>query len=155
MTQVDFYVLPEASDPARLKLACRLIERAYLAGERVLAWTEDAAALEGFDTLLWTFGDRAFVPHERVDGDPRALAAPVQLTDAPELTAATAAAFDVLVNLRVPPVPSALAVPRIIEVLDGDEQRRKAGRERFRAYRERGLAPSHHNLTHDAQIDNG
>ena len=149
--QVDFYVLGEASDAARLRLACRLVEQAYLAGQRVLAWTDDRAARDGFDALLWTFGDGAFVPHEPLAPD---CDAPVQLADAPGLPA-TAGRFDVLLNLRDTPVPGDINVPRIIEVLDGDAQRRQSGRERFRAYRERGLAPTHHSLDNDAQIGNG
>jgi DNA polymerase-3 subunit chi len=149
--QVDFYVLGEASDAARLRLACRLVEQAYLAGRRVLAWADDRAARDGFDALLWTFGDRAFVPHELLAADSEA---PVQLTDEP-LAPAAAAGFDVLVNLRAAPVPGDIAVPRIIEVLDGDVQRRQTGRERFRAYRERGLSPTHHSLDNDSQIGNG
>jgi DNA polymerase-3 subunit chi len=155
MTQVDFYVLKEASDTARLKLACRLIEQAFGAGQRVLAWTEDDAALESFDNLLWTFGERAFVPHEMLGGDPRACEAPVQLAAGSSLPATAAATFDVLVNLRATAVPAAVTVARVIEVIDGDEARRQAGRERFRSYRERGLAPSHHNLDNDSQIGNG
>jgi DNA polymerase III subunit chi len=149
--QVDFYVLGEASDAARLRLACRLVERAYRVGERVLAWTGDRTARDGFDTLLWTFGDRAFVPHEPLGPD---CEAPVQLADEPVLTLA-AGRFDVLLNLRDLPVPGDVAVPRILEVLDGDAQRRQSGRERFRAYRERGLTPTHHTLDNDAQIGNG
>ena len=149
--QVDFYVLGEASDAARLRLACRLVEQAYLAGERVLAWTGDRTARDGFDALLWTFGDRAFVPHEPLAAD---CEAPVQLVDEPVLPA-IAGRFDVLLNLREAPVPGDVAVPRILEVLDGDAQRRQSGRERFRAYRDRGLAPTHHTLDNDAQIGNG
>ncbi len=43
------------ANAARCKLACRLAEKAYLAGERVLVWLDDAAAqLGSFDELLWT-----------------------------------------------------------------------------------------------------
>lgn len=151
--QVDFYVLGEASDAARLRLACRLVERAYLAGSRVLAWTDDAVALEQFDTLLWTFGDRAFVPHEPLAAEPRQCEAPVQLAAGPALDMGTTdLGFDVLVNLRAAAVPAEVAVPHLIEIIDGDAQRREAGRERFRAYRERGLSPAHHKLDNDSQI---
>ena len=152
--QVDFYVLGEASDAARLRLACRLVEQAYLAGSRVLAWTEDRAARDGLDTLLWTFGDGSFVPHELFVANPGSREAPVQLADDASLPGA-AANFDVLVNLRATAVPDGIAVSRIIEIIDGDAQRRQAGRERFRSYRDRGLSPSHHSLDNDSQIGNG
>ena len=62
--QVDFYVLAGEDSRARLKFACRLAEQAALAGQRVFVWTDEAAELERFDDLLWTFADRSFVPHE-------------------------------------------------------------------------------------------
>ena len=36
--RVDFYVLEEASSAGRLKLACRLAEKAYLAAQVALVW---------------------------------------------------------------------------------------------------------------------
>ena len=40
--RVDFYVLEEASSAGRLKLACRLAEKAYLAAQVALVWHTDA-----------------------------------------------------------------------------------------------------------------
>ena len=62
MPQVDFYVTDAAGD-ARLQLACRVTEKAYLAGLRVLVWWRAEGELGRFDELLWTFADRSFVPH--------------------------------------------------------------------------------------------
>ncbi len=41
MSEIDFHILGEDSDTARLKAACTLIEQAFLGGERVLVWLED------------------------------------------------------------------------------------------------------------------
>jgi DNA polymerase-3 subunit chi len=154
MMQVDFYVTPDASDSARLRHACRLIEQSFLAGQRVLALTESETEQARLDALLWTFTDRAFVPHELLGADPTQESAPVQLA-AGGAPAAVAAAFDVVVNLRADAVPADTVVARVIEIIDGEETRRRLGRERFRAYRDRGLQPSHHNLENDSQIGNG
>ena len=62
--RVEFYVLPGTEERERLKFACRVAQKAYLAGQRVFVWLDDAAQLERFDELLWTFVDRGFVPHE-------------------------------------------------------------------------------------------
>ncbi|MEN9705869.1 MAG: hypothetical protein RLZZ393_1748 [Pseudomonadota bacterium] len=150
--QVDFHILGESSDAARLRAACRLAEQAFLAGRRVLAWTEDAAATEELDTLLWTFGDRAFVPHEVLSGD--GAEAPVQISHA-SAPPASGDRFDVLLNLRACAVPPETDIARIIEVIDGDAGRRQEGRDRFRAYRERGLTPTHHNLDSEARPGHG
>ncbi|MGA7539324.1 MAG: DNA polymerase III subunit chi [Steroidobacteraceae bacterium] len=62
--RVDFYVLGDTASSARLKLACRLAEKAYLASQRALIWHTDRAELQALDELLWTFAEGSFVPHE-------------------------------------------------------------------------------------------
>jgi DNA polymerase-3 subunit chi len=55
-------------------------------------------------------------------------------------------AFDVLLNLGSEvPVAAALA-RRVSEIIDADEVRRRAGRVRFRHYRDAGLTPQTHNI---------
>jgi DNA polymerase-3 subunit chi len=143
--QVDFYVLEDASGGARLRTACRIVEKAYLADSRVLVWLPDPEALRAFDDLLWTFGDRSFVPHE--------LLQPGAQQEAPVLLsteAVPAEPVDVIVNLAPDVPPCAPLARRIIEIIDGDAERRQAGRNRFRTYKERGLQPASHNLGADA-----
>ena len=84
---------------ARLRAACRLAEQAFLAGRRVLAWTEDAAATEELDTLLWTFGDRAF---DELKANP-AIAWEWLPEDVPEITPDIAARYDGL-HVNIPRV---------------------------------------------------
>lgn len=152
MAEVDFHILSEDSDTARLKAACSLIEQAFLGGERVLVWLDDAAALSAFDNLLWTFGDRSFVPHEPLAEDPRASEAPVQLSAGNALPEnALHAGFSTLVTLRAAPDAMALKFPRVIEVVDANPARRAAGRERFRFYRDHGASPRHHERHHEAK----
>jgi DNA polymerase-3 subunit chi len=143
MADIRFYTLNAAGGIARFRHACMLAEQAYLAGERVLVWLEGAGAMEKFDQLLWTFSDRAFVPHEPLGADPDSSEAPVQLFDGPALDAATAAGFTTLLNLRDAPAREALGFSHVIEVLDGDAACREAGRTRFRFYREAGATPRH------------
>ncbi|MEO8307453.1 MAG: DNA polymerase III subunit chi [Pseudomonadota bacterium] len=147
VAEVDFHILGEDSDKARLKAACALIEQAFLAGERVLVWLDDAQAMTAFDNLLWTFGDQSFVPHELLGADPRSSEAPVQLSCANPLPGSVFdAAFSTLVSLRATPDVAALRFARVVEVIDADATRRASGRERFRFYREHGAIPTHHEL---------
>ncbi len=62
--RVDFYILDDASATGRLKLACKLAEKAYLAAQSVLIWHSQPDELKALDELLWTFRDGSFVPHE-------------------------------------------------------------------------------------------
>ena len=147
MTGIDFHILGEDSDTARLKAACGLIEQAFLAGERVLVWLDDESALNSFDNLLWTYSDRAFVPHEPLADEPARCEAPVQLSAAEPLPdSALQGYFSTLVALRQQASPSALGFAKVVEVIDANPARRDAGRARFRFYRDHGAAPRHHEL---------
>jgi DNA polymerase-3 subunit chi len=147
--RVDFYVLEGDSTGGRLKLACRVAEKAYLAGQSVLIWHTDAQELAQLDVLLWTFSDRAFVPHERLERPDAPCEAPVRLlAGAPDGPAATAA-VDIIINLAAEMPPSLRMTRRVAEILDGDPARRQAGRARFKAYRELGASPATHSIKPD------
>ena len=106
---------------------------------------EPGGELETFDQLLWTFSDRAFIPHRRAgttDDTPAPAPAPVVIADSGEPDEADG---DVLVNLAAAqPAPQGWS--RIAEVVDADAGRRAQGRERYRAYRELGLEPNTHDM---------
>jgi DNA polymerase-3 subunit chi len=141
--RVDFYVLKSSTVKQRWTFACRLTEKAYLRDLKVVLLSESAADAEVLDELLWTFNERAFVPHELRTGAPATGGAPaVQLTQ--DLDAIEAA--DLLVNLS-DRLPARLErFTRIAEIMDGDAGRRVKGRERFKAYRDLKLPVEIHQL---------
>src|SRR3569833_1911703 len=142
--RVDFYVLQEASSVGRLKLACLLAEKAYLAAQVALVWHTDPRELKEFDELLWTFMDGSFVPHEMI------APAGSSIEDSPVLLSAgtpPSRTVDIFINLA-PEVPACLGqTRRVAEIIDGDDSRRRAGRVRFKAYRDLGIQPASHNVT--------
>jgi DNA polymerase-3 subunit chi len=141
MPRVDFYVLEEADADSRLRLACRLAEKAFSPDQRVFVLAASANEARQLDELLWTFRDRSFVPHALVDA-PDAHLMPVLIgTDA-----AAVASADVLINLGPGVPPGYERFGRIVEPLDGDRERRQQGRERFRYYRERGDSLQSHDV---------
>jgi DNA polymerase III subunit chi len=140
--RVDFYVLEGQSPSGRLKLACKLAEKAYLASQTVLVWHTDSAELKALDALLWTFNDGSFVPHEALPGSGASPDSPVLLSSG----ATPSANVDIIINLA-PDLPPCLShTPRVVEIIDGDDTRRRAGRARFKAYRELGVQPASHNI---------
>jgi DNA polymerase III subunit chi len=143
MAEIRFYTLAEPGGPLRLKQACALVEKAFRDGERVLVWLDDDAAYTQFDNLLWTFGDRSFVPHEPLAADPAACEAPVQLYAGADLPASATGHFTTLVTLREHASQAALQFRTVIEVVDADPAIRTAGRARFRFYRDHGVTPQH------------
>jgi DNA polymerase-3 subunit chi len=140
--RVDFLVLAGSEERARYKLGCRIAEQAYLAGKRVFVWLDDPQSLERFDELLWSFADRSFVPHEQYSEAQQWQHSPVLLS----CSAQPQQSYDLLVNLGAAIPPAAAHAARITELIDADEQRRSAGRHRFRQYRDRGLTPNSRNL---------
>jgi DNA polymerase III subunit chi len=144
--RVDFYIIEDPSSTARLKLACKLAEKAYLASQRVLVWHTDPAELREFDELLWVFNDGSFVPHEALpnDGAP-GNDCPVFLSAGVALSANV----DIIINLAPDLPPELDRTGRVAEIIDGDDTRRRAGRARFKAYRELGAQPASHNIRGD------
>jgi DNA polymerase-3 subunit chi len=143
--RVDFYVLEESSAAGRLKLACRLAEKAYLAAQTALVWHTDVQELKAFDDMLWTFMDGSFVPHEMLAPAASVAESPVMLSagTAPPVT------VDIIINLA-PDLPTCLAqTRRVAEIIDGEDSRRRAGRARFKAYRDLGIQPASHNIRAD------
>jgi DNA polymerase-3 subunit chi len=139
--RVDFYVIEGAAATARLRVACRLAEKAYLAGQRTLIWHRERAELEALDELLWTFAEGSFVPHEWLTSNPAAQA-PVLLGAGEPPTEA----FDFVINLAADAPPFLHLTRRVAEIIDGEEGRRRAGRLRFKGYRELGIEPATHPL---------
>jgi DNA polymerase-3 subunit chi len=144
--RVDFYVLDESSAAGRLKLACRLAEKAYLAAQTALVWHTDVQELKAFDDLLWTFMDGSFVPHEMLTPAASVAECPVMLSagNAPPAT------VDIIINLASEVPPCLAQTRRVAEIIDGDDSRRRAGRARFKAYRDLGIQPASHNIRSDS-----
>ena len=145
-SRVDFYIIEDPSPTARLKLACKLAEKAYLSAQSVLVWHTDPAELRVFDEMLWSFNDGSFVPHDTLpdNGVPNT-ESPVFLSAGVALSANV----DIIINLA-PDLPPCLPhTRRVAEIIDGDDSRRRAGRARFKAYRELGVQPTSHNIGRD------
>jgi DNA polymerase-3 subunit chi len=154
--RVDFYVLKSSTAKQRWTFACRLTEKAYLRDLKVVLLGDTLADVEAIDALLWTFSERSFVPHDIQRGRPSAAAeatsaaaaaspasaAVVQLTQ--DLDSVGSADLLVNVSTRLPARLDRFA--RVAEIIDADDERRRLGRERFKAYRELKLAVETHQL---------
>ena len=141
---MDFYVL-EAGGEARERFACRLAEKVYRLGHKVLVHPRGPDHARRLDDLLWTWRDGSFVPHlVWADGlDPADVrATPVIIGDGvdPPVEA------DVLINLG-DDVPSAFSrFDRVAEIVDGDPETRARSRTRFAFYRDRGYPLETHRI---------
>jgi DNA polymerase III subunit chi len=127
----------------RLHYACRVVRKARGANLTVLAYARDADRMARFDTALWTFSALDFIPHVYADS-PLASQTPVWLS----LSAGIEGRRDVLLNLDddMPDADWSARFDRVIEIVSRDEADRLAARSRFRAWRERGITPTAHEV---------
>jgi DNA polymerase-3 subunit chi len=146
--RVDFYILKSAAAKQRWAFACRLIEKAYLRDLSVVIVNETPADAQALDDLLWTFNERSFIPHKVcVDEHSMDPAAKVHLAALPVALPAA----DLLVNLTARLPDHWERYPRIAEIIDADEDRRRLGRERFKTYRDLKVALETHQLDETAE----
>jgi len=140
--RVDFYVLPATEAGARLHFSCRLTEKAYGLQNRIHAHAASSGQARELDELLWTFRQGSFLPH--------ALAAqgsdePVPITIG--FDDKTDVGGDLLINLADATPPFFDRFSRVAEIIDGTEESRRLGRERFAFYRDNGFEPNTHNIS--------
>lgn len=125
--------------------ACRLAQKAWFSGSRVLIWLDNETALQHFDALLWLFEPTSFVPHSvwRGTGAQPCQAQGVVLACGDRLP--ETASDTVVLNLAevywcAAPVPP----QRVLEIIGTDVDELAAARARFRAYQQAGFAVEHH-----------
>ncbi|UYO94792.1 DNA polymerase III subunit chi [Pollutimonas sp. M17] len=135
MSRVDFAF--GATD--RLRMACEVVRKHYLAGRPLLVYTQDKQRLARFDRLLWGFDPEAFVPHVQAD-DPLAAQTLVLLTDTSPVPAPNREPGPPpwLINLDLQCPPGAERFERILEIVSGHEDDKNAARQRWREYQQAG-----------------
>ncbi|HEX6570938.1 MAG TPA: DNA polymerase III subunit chi [Steroidobacteraceae bacterium] len=142
-TKVDFYPLGATDRRSRLVAACRLAENAYEQGLKVVVRTASPAETAEFDELLWTWADGSFVPHGVWPADPEVAALTPVLVGSSSLPGTHR---DVLINLAPDAPADFSAYARVCDVVGGDEDGKRAGRQRWRVYRDAGCTPEAHPL---------
>ncbi|HEU0230600.1 MAG TPA: DNA polymerase III subunit chi [Burkholderiaceae bacterium] len=141
MAHVDFAF----GAPNRLRMACDVARKHYLAGHRLLVYCRDETVLARFDRLLWGFEPTAFVPHVRT-GDPLEADTPVVLASSLPLPGATpestvgAPGDDApwLLNLDPEVPPRVEQFARVLEIVSSHDADKQAARQRWRHYESSG-----------------
>lgn len=140
MTRIDFYILGDGAPQRRDLTACRLAEKAFHEGLHVYLNAATPEHARELDELLWSFRDRSFVPHALVEDEDEDSTVLIGCGGEPR------GAHDVLINLA-DGVPDCFSrFERVLEIVAGDGNARRAGRERYRFYRDRGYTLETHKL---------
>lgn len=142
MARVDFYVLQGSGDLLRKKFACRLAEKAYRLKHLVHIHAADSQSAGQLDSLLWTYRDGSFVPHEMVRDGQSDIESPITIghSGRPGRDA------ELLINLTDAVPPENGAFPRIAEIVTSDDESRRRSRERYAQYRDLGHSLQTHKL---------
>ena len=142
MPTIEFYVVADAAPDAHLRHACRVAEQAVDDGKKVFVRVTAADQTKRIDDLLWTSGDRSFLPHEIASpASPSHPRIRILIGDAPP-----SEFRDVLINLSADPPADLGGVARVAEFVPNDAERKAAARERFKYYRSLGFEPVTHNV---------
>jgi len=143
MPTIDFYVLSDAAPDAHLRHACRIAEQAAEQDQRVFIRVANEGDSKRLDDLLWTFGDRSFLPHEVV----RAGLPPSHERIRVLIGSEPPTSFcDVVINLHTAIPADAGALQRIVELVPVADELKRAARARFKAYRDAGHEPATQNV---------
>ncbi|MFC3339511.1 DNA polymerase III subunit chi [Paracandidimonas soli] len=142
-TRIDFAF----GAPNRLRTACQVVHRHYLAGRSLLVYGCNAETLQAFDRLLWSFEPTAFIPHAFAPEAETGQAC-VVLCSSPPLAEAERLFSDLpwLINLDLACPPGFERFERILEIVSSQPEDRNAARERWRQYVAAGITPRAHDL---------
>ncbi len=138
MTKVDFYT----GSPDKLRTVCHLSHKAMQNGIRAVISTPDPAIFDALDKLLWNFPATAFIPHCNCDSG-EAERMPVVLNRGGDRFPH----YELLISWHDECMPFFSRFERVIEIVGADEEDSRAGRERYKFYKDRGYELRHFDLT--------
>jgi DNA polymerase III subunit chi len=130
-----------------ISFACRLTQKVYRTGQKVLVWLPDDESVQQFDQALWSFSPNSFIPHEIW------LSSQDELADLPIVLLACGSELpkvsenSIIINLAdifwcdAPQPPQ-----RVLELVSADLDSLAAARQRFRTYQKAGYIIEHHDM---------
>ncbi|WP_444924383.1 DNA polymerase III subunit chi [Microbulbifer sp. DLAB2-AF] len=139
MTRIDFYILSSDQPQQADIFACRLAEKAYRNGLRVLLAVDNQERAEQLNQLLWTFREDSFLPHANQENGEQA-AIEINCGEDPQ------AHHGLLINLcsKVPNWFSRFE--RLAEIVVQEANALQRSRSRFGHFRDRGYPLQSHKI---------
>jgi DNA polymerase III subunit chi len=131
--RADFYIINEDNAQSRYPILCRIVEKAYQAGQCIYIHTTHEQEARLIDQLLWSYSDNSFIPH-MLTGKYEAAIVPVQIGFAQEALGFN----DILINLSFT-IPSFYnQFQRIIELVWQNDEAKQICREHYRFFKNLG-----------------
>ena len=141
MPRATFYRIEQGryrDDP--LMVVCVLARKAYETRQPLLILARDDAQAEEIDTKLWEFDENAYIPHQ-IAGDAEDDAVTAVLVVPPGVATDDR---PLVINLRDAVAPGAWE--RVLEVVAPDAALKASARERWKAYKARGVTLEAHDM---------
>lgn len=139
--RIDFYIIPEKTAQEVLAFTCRLIEKAYNNNNTCYIHVEDEAQAQKLNTMLWTFRDISFIPHDIVGNQASDL--PVQIGYGINQPSQIP---DILFNFIAGVPEFAEKFNRIIEIAPEEPNWQNSARQNYRHYQQNGFTINNHDL---------
>lgn len=137
--RIDFYLTENEQPEAVWLVACRLLEKAYLAKHRVFVFCDNQQDAEKLDELLWTFKKESFVPHN-LQGEGPEPPPPIQIGCNSEAKGFN----DILLNMSSQVPVNFSRFKRVMEIVPADEAGKVISREHYKLYKIQGHAIQTH-----------
>lgn len=146
---IDFYILPDSTLELCTLFICKLTEKAYKTGSKILIQTPENEIAEKLNDSLWTFRDISFIPHSIFDeNDP--MPAPVQIYPVGARFIAPLSAShpsnNILMNLDSAVPNDYSQFQRILEIVPNNPQLKAAARNKYKYYLKEGCGVNTHEI---------
>lgn len=141
MTRINFYILQSSTETALVDFSCRLIEKAFRQGNRVLAYTGTSIEAEQLSEQLWAFKPESYIPHALNKANGKAsninLSEPVLISHSGTQPKER---YDFILNLSHDIPDGFASSPRFAQVVNQSPKRLESSRKHFAFFKERGYA---------------
>ncbi len=146
MKQVDFYLLSNAVNQGKFKLAGRLANKLQSLAKKTLIVTDTEEQLNDLDAVLWSFSDTSFVAHHQPSGESALLSKTHISTAAMVDQEALQHDYNVLISLSEDIPVFSHHFSRIAEIIDANDDAKSAARARYRRYQSEGFELKTHQI---------
>ncbi|OYQ81302.1 hypothetical protein B9T19_01075 [Ignatzschineria sp. F8392] len=145
MVQVSFYVLPTSNEASRQKLLLKILEKAYLAEEPALLYSDNQELIRFLDRKLWELPHIEFLPHAVITTEEDINEADfIYLSD--KMWPLPHRSLIINIHPFVPDDVKNGLYQRVFEVITQDPQVLEESRNRYRLYRQLGFEIETHKL---------
>ena len=142
MTRIDFYIIPQ-NQPEQVSLfACKLIEKIYRSGHKIMVKVDDKETAEALDKQLWEYKPESFIPHKILDNSSEVSPDTSILISYDSL----GNDYEVLVNLSSEVPLEFTRFERVTQIASQYEPQRLSSREHYKFYKDRGYPLHNHDL---------